>query len=470
MSPSVAHAVPTAGALRTLIRQKRRGHRQRSFWETFNDLYTLAWVFVVYGGVLVAGVRRHLTSVAPQASAEARWIMVAALFAGAGLVWQALRTVGPLLATPAEQAWALSAPVDRRAWLKPRFAALVAALGLGSAVVALATAVALRGGSLAWAALAGLAVGTALAAASVAAQDPDATHRWWARAPAWVLLGGGMLTTGAVVAAHYAGWALGLPRSSGVLLLTVLAVPLAAIALRAATRALGRLDRFTLGAGAQVASATVTAAVGLDPSLLSGVLEVRRWRRVGQVRSRHLGGGPFGPTLSRTWVLLRTELIRQTRRPAALALFAALALAQYAVAVAVPSAAPVTRLILAYLAAGRLSSGLRALAGSPGLRRAIGGAEWELRAAHLVVPTLGVALWWLLTWPTSGAPLGRSALLWMASVVAAAYRSATRPPMSYESAALETPFGQLPFDLIRQMVRGPDLLGMAIVVRMLTKG
>jgi hypothetical protein len=203
--------------------------------------------------------------------------------------------------------------------------------------------------------------------------------------------------------------------------------------------------------------------VGLDPSLLSGVLEMRRWRRVGRVSSR-----PFRfPRLGRTGALLQAELRRQMRRPGALGVWGALALAYYALVLVAPSWSAVGRLVLAYLAVGRLAPGLRALARSPGLRRALGGEEWPTRILHMVVPGLGAVLWWLATSPAGGSAPRPGEIFLVAGVVGAVYRSATRPPMSYGGAALETPIGMVPLELLTQMARGPDLLGATIVFKVL---
>lgn len=41
---------------------------------------------------------------------------------------------------------------------------------------------------------------------------------------------------------------------------------------------------------------------------------------------------------------------------------------------------------------------------------------------------------------------------------AAAYRVRTRPAISYDGLILETAVGQIPVDLLRQWLRGPDVL------------
>ncbi|MEK8105840.1 DUF6297 family protein [Micromonospora sp. M12] len=43
--------------------------------------------------------------------------------------------LGPLLVTPATQSWATSAPVDRRAWLAPRFVLLLLGAAAGTAAL-----------------------------------------------------------------------------------------------------------------------------------------------------------------------------------------------------------------------------------------------------------------------------------------------------------------------------------------------
>lgn len=55
------------------------------------------------------------------------------------------------------------------------------------------------------------------------------------------------------------------------------------------------------------------------------------------------------------------------------------------------------------------------------------------------------------------------------SGLAAAYRSATRRPIRYHGALIETPLGMLPIDLILKLARGPDLLGVVILTRLILR-
>ena len=188
---------------------------------------------------------------------------------------------------------------------------------------------------------------------------------------------------------------------------------------------------------------------------------------MGRVRSAPFRAWALGwaSHFARPWALLQAELRRQARRPAIFGVFAALGIAQYAMAVAMPGLATSTRIIGAYLVGIQLASGLRVVCRSRGLRRALGGKDLSVRAAHLVVPAAGIAIWWLATEGAGGAQADATTLFIVPGIVAAVLRTATRPPMKYDSVPLDTPFGTIPWSLIAQLVRGPDLLALLILVR-----
>lgn len=458
---------PPARAWRKRLRSTRRKHHDRTLGDVLTDIYIMLWVFGVYGGILGVALRNHLreASAIVGPGRQAYWIGMAVLFAAAGLVWLGARSMGPLLATAAEQTWGVSTPVDRRRWLTPRFGALVLSAGVLATVMALvAELLAGHIDTLGWACLAGSAYGVLLAASVIAVQG-DAPGSRWLRPGGWVLLGMGTLTALGVVAAHYAGMALPRPVMPSAAVLALVGLPLAVLAVSTAVRTLPHMDRARLSAGVDVAAATLSATVWLDPSLLSGVLEVRRWRHVGRVRSRGFKLGRYG----RRGVLLQAELRRQLRRPGALGVWAAMALALYAVALVVPAAVGAVRILFAYVAAGRFMGGLRTLARSPGLRRALGGSETEQRLVHLFLPAVGTVLWWILTAPAGGVHLNVLELVMVAGVVGAAYRAATRPPLSYGGAVIETPIGLVPLELILQMMRGLDVLSVVFILHAIAK-
>ena len=90
-----------------------------------------------------------------------------------------------------------------------------------------------------------------------------------------------------------------------------------------------------------------------------------------------------------------------------------------------------------------------------------------MRLTHLVIPALGTALWWVITSPAAGPYLGAAAVVLIAGVVAAAYRSATRSPMEYGGTGFDTPLGTFPVELLIQLARGPDLLGVVIILQLI---
>ncbi len=464
-------AVPArARALRAWLRRARGRHHTRPLGELLTDLYMVAWVAVVYGAAAAVEVRRFLkgsvgfTGLSPAQNG----LTVGVFLVVAALVWRGLRALGPLVVGPAEQAWCLATPLDRRGWLMPRLGTLlVIGAGVGAALAAVVALFAVRDTLAAWAAL-GAVVGVLGLALSVVAQAAPSQVRW----PGVVGLalgGAGLVALAGVSLSPTVGVALpsvewGAP---GLWALVGSFVALAAAA--RALGALGRLDRHALARGAPLVGAATTATTALDPSHFTSVVAARRWRAVGRLKSR-----PFRPWrlsgaghLARPWVLVQAELRRQLRRPGLVGVFVVLTVAQYAVAAAMPGLATSTRLIGAYLAGMGLSSGLRVIHRSRGLCRALGGRDLVLRASHLVAPAVGVALWWAVTRGAEGIQADLSTLVVLPGILGAVYRTATRPPMKYDSVPLDTPFGTIPWSLIGQLVRGPDLLAILIVVRVL---
>ncbi|MEV0717099.1 DUF6297 family protein, partial [Asanoa sp. NPDC050611] len=362
---------------------------------------------------------------------------------------------------PAVQSWLASTPLSRRSLLAPRFAGLLLAAALGAAVLGAAAAAIGRSGGYVWAAVAGLGWGTAFAAGAVAAQSwPTRRIRW----PATALAGVGGVVVLAVVLTHGLwGWAPGRPSGAVLPAVALAGLAPAAVLLVLAVRALPRIDRASLSTGARFASAASSAVLLLDPSMLAAVVENQRWRAVGRVRSGRFRAGP------RWWVLLQADVRRIARNRAAVGWWVALILAVYAVQAALPSVAGGVQVVAAFLAADRFAGGLRGISRSAGLRRAVGGGDGALKLTHLIVPTLVATLFWLATIPPVGAgPRWLPALL-VAGVAAAVYRAATRGPMVYGGSVAETPMGAIPVDMIRQVIRGPDLLAVLVAIQILIR-
>jgi hypothetical protein len=120
--------------------------------------------------------------------------------------------------------------------------------------------------------------------------------------------------------------------------------------------------------------------------------------------------------------------------------------------------------VAAYLAVDRLAGGLRTVARSASLRRALGGSNAELKMIHLVVPAIGLLAWWIATAWCGAASPPVVAVLVVIGVLGAVYRTATRPPMSYEADLADSPMGPIPTTLLRQLVRGPDLVALLVLI------
>jgi hypothetical protein len=419
---------PSAAEVRGLLRTNRRRHHEASAGEIFTDIYIILFVVALYGWAAVHALRGYLgpSTAATTVPGTRFWIAGAAVLAAAGLSWIGLRALGPLLSTPATTAWVVSSPIDRRDWLLPRWRwlSLGSTAAAGLLCLAGAAATGAKAGSLAATAAAGALWGLAGCALAVITQTSlaaDSTTRRRREGPAW------------------AWW----------------------------------IGRIMIAAGADLALGVVAAQAStalLDPSVLAGLVENRRWRSIGQVVSQPLRPGRLSrrfPRLALVRVLLRAELRRPLRHPGALVVWAALLLVMYAVAVAVPSVAAGAHIVLGYLAATRLTGGLRAVSRSPGLRRLLGGRDAVLRLVHLVVPAAGTLVWYLATVPAVRPGLVGLDLLLVPGIIFAAYRAATRPPVRYGGPVAETPFGTLPVDLLRQVLRGPDVIAALVVLQLL---
>ena len=469
LPPRTEPTVPPARVVRARLRHLRRRHRTGSLWDALTDAYVVVLALAAIALSMVSGLNGFLTSPAAvqQSSPATRyWIGTAAAVAAAGLAWHGLRAVGPLLVSPAAQTWAVSAPVERRAWLSSPLWWLLAGASGSGALVGLAGAFSVgvgRPADLGWWALAGASCGTAITALSAIAQGSRNHPRWVRR------LGTGLAGTGAgtallVVIGHFLEVPVPEPPLTGSAAAVAIAagtLPLAVLATIPARQALSGVDRASLTTGAQFFHAATSATVLLDTSLLTGLVETRRWQRRGLVRGR-----PFRPA-SRYLVLLQAEVRRLLRHPSALAGWGILLLAMYAVGVALPSAAPATHLVLGFLAAGRLTGGLRTLSRSRALRRAIGGGDTGLRLAHLVVPALGTAVWYALSRPVVPPAAGWLDVFLLIGLIGAAYRAATRPPAQYQGVMVESPAGLIPLDILSHHLRGIDVVVGLIFVQAL---
>ncbi|MBP2338593.1 hypothetical protein JOF41_004771 [Saccharothrix coeruleofusca] len=435
-------------------------------WRDRDQRAVLIGLIVIGSGMAVQLVRSALAR--PPAGASdvpPGWLSLATAASLIGVATLVLTATGPLVASPATVTWLLTTPLDRRAAVKTWYRALTAVGALAGVALGLVLSLLFHLGT-GWAALLGGAVGGGLVALAALAQIRREPWRWLPG----VTLTIGVLSALAGVVAERLGDAArdlvgGIGANAGSVLPAVAAVaaPAAIVLIGVVDRRLGELARPELTSGAAVTAAAATAGTFLDVTLLTGVLEVRRWQRRGRVRSRGLPAG-------RTRALLVADLRRISRSPGIALSWLLVALVPYVVVVEVPQWAAQAQLVTACVASHRLAGGLRAVCRSAALRRALGGTDASLRVTHLVVPAAGALVWCALTAPaTWGAhPLGW--LVAAVGAVATTYRLATRPPMDYHATLLDIGFGvMIPWGLLRQLFRGAGvLLLFSILMSLLT--
>ncbi|MFD9741850.1 DUF6297 family protein [Umezawaea sp. NPDC059074] len=433
----------TAKELRRSLRHYRADPRPLT--ARLSDLYGQALYVAIVGGLLVSAVNSGVRAVAVAGPARApdlvRWLVLLVALLAVALLCRAAMAVGPVLVSPAARTWLFSSPVDRRALLTPRFLVLLGVAAVTGGVLGLAVAPPL-----------GVPLGVLLCAALVEAQA-SRRRTALARHGITVLVACLAVAAGVLAAKPTIAWPTWTPH---LLIVGAVLVVAAAVAAWHAHRVLARMSRGALSDGAEIAAVTATATTFLDPSLLSGTMLLRQARATATVRPVRFRGG-------RRMAVLRAELARHTRHPLAPLVFCALLPLPYlAERLAAPNAVAAVHVVCVFLVADRFARGLRLVCGSPALRRTLGGSDLELRTLHLALPTTAALLWTLATPIVTAPHLALSVL----GAVAALYRSATRPPMQFESPLLDTPMGTMPIGLITRLLRGPGLLMVVAAVQL----
>jgi uncharacterized protein DUF6297 len=461
--------VPAARAVRAYRRSVLRAHGRGLLRAALGTTWDVLVGAAVLGGLGVQAGRRLVggfpaeRELAPAATAG--WLLAAGAVAVLGAAVRGLAAAGPLSAQPAALTWIFTGPVDRAGLLAPRLwfsAAGATALGAG-----LGALFPLPADPAAPTILAATAAGATLAAAAfttTAARQSGAVRaaRWSGSAVGSVLLTvaavGGLVVAVAQLADRPVA-----PAPAGPILIgaAAAAAVLAVVAGRRARAGLGRLDRGALASGGALVLGVSASVAWLDTGLLRGIAADRRWRQRATVRSRRLTG--TGPP-----VLVRADLRRLARQPGRVVGWAALAVVPYVVAaVAAPIWTAVAQVLAGALAVGGLTSGLRAIADQPGLRRMLPLDDRTQQTLHTILPAVGALVWAAATTPalaavagdrTGAEPALASAAAAAIGALAAAVRAATRPPLDYGSVSTpDVGFGSAPVGLIAQVLRGADV-------------
>ncbi|WP_407445977.1 DUF6297 family protein [Rhodococcus sp. (in: high G+C Gram-positive bacteria)] len=368
------------------------------------------------------------------------WVVGAALLV-AGIA--AARALGPLTASTERAFWLLSTPVDRASMLRPGVVTVFAAgAGAGAAGGRLA---AFAGTVEQWPPLTacGAVLGLGVAALALLVQARVLPTRTLPVVQILTAALGGAVAavcaTGTVVPV-FGTW----PPAA------VVALPALAMCCAALLRC-GRITAAELNERAEITAAARTSLIGLDPTLVVRVHDAGAWKRVAARRSRALPPG-------RTRALVRADLLRNLRRPSPFATTAVAVCAAWALgATTQPVVAGWVQLSAVYAATLVFSTGLRDLASKPDLRAMLGAADRDLYRPLMVVPACAAAAVTAVTAPVTGWSPSVSAIV-AAGACVAVYRLRTRPATEYDGLVLETAVGQVPLDLIRQWMRGPDSL------------
>jgi hypothetical protein len=447
-------------ALRGWIRRTQWSHRSRS--ETAGTVYFVLLFAAVVGGMVHRPVAALFWPHAPDASRPAGAALVAA---GTGVLFLAMRRLGPLGLSRPAASWLLPAPVSRRRLLAPSlWLAVGLAAGSGAVLgVAVVGHVLARPAPGAVTALVGALAGVLLLLVALAAQ---AGHGWPAVADN---------LAGLLVAAGLAGFvvdsamdappaAVTWPSSAAVLTAIVLAV-LDAVLLAVAMARLGGTPNERILESATTFGTLLDSAFGVEPSFVTDMLERRYWARR---RLRSMRVCPRVP------VLVAQDLLLVRRRPRRLLLLAgAVALpALFAHAPRVLLAAAV--LIGGMVAAGSPAGNIRTDAANPVMLRLLG-LDWRRAIAQrLWVPAVLAGIWYTASLALLDALADLPAGPWTALGPAlapvgavAAVRKGRVGMVRNDLLPLDTPMGTLSPGPLLSSVVGPDalLLGLPTVIQ-----
>ncbi|HET8614580.1 MAG TPA: DUF6297 family protein [Actinomycetales bacterium] len=454
-TPSLPTAsVPSARRLRQALRRaRRRSGAAKPLGETLQDVYVTLFALAMLVAVAGPSAARVLRDVEGRAAttALAASLVTATLLAAAGAALGALLLVGPVVRDPADATWLLASPVRRRGLLAPPALLLVIAGAVAGVVVALAASVLVpRSSVLTWC-LAGAAGGVVVVALAVVAQ-PRQRVRAVVRRCSTVLTAASLVVLVVGLAAgdrapvtfpHGYGWLAG----TGAVALVLLALVPAS---------LDRLRRQELTAGAGLALGLRATVTALDGSFVAETLRARRLLERGLVRRRRLA--------ARGWSALLVADARRVQRswrslavPLALVPVAWMAARLYG-----DLAAVVAVVVVAWSAAGATAAGLRTVARSRGIARALPFTDLDLRAAYSVAPTATALLAGLVTAAVCGQPLWFAVPAASCALAGVLRTSAGRRPVKWELQAA-SPMGAMPVGAVMSYLVGIDVVAVTAV-------
>lgn len=371
------------------------------------------------------------------------------------VLMKAVAALGPIAIDPMNRHWLFSSPVSRGALLAPRFAMTTAAGAIaGLLLVRVSTLVTVISVPWWWwCGLVGATLGAGVVGFGVVRQldrRADSLYR------AAILT---VVVVGTVCCASSFAPTPSMP-SPVMLILVSGAILVSGIGVALGARSLHRLNFVALSTGSDLATALSVSMIMIDTSVLSAIVTSRKWRLIGAVRSRRFRWGGLK-------ALIEADTWRVRRDHGSVRLLVLLGALPYAIGPIVgPVTLPAVVLLSAVAVASRFGGGLRDVNASSAFRALLGGSDVGIRLAHLVVPAAAVSIVFVACLP----------ILWHTSVLAVAvipvvallalYRSTSRPPLDYGGLILETPVGQIPVDILRQLLRGPLVVAAAIAMQL----
>jgi hypothetical protein len=433
---------------KALRRARHRSGAAKPLGETLENVYIALFgvaMLIALGGPATGRVLRDVDARAASPTLAAAMV-AATLLAAAGATLGALLLVGPLVRDPADATWLLSSPVRRRGLLAPPTALLLAVGAVAGSVVALVASVLVPNASVAaWCATG--AAGGALTVALAIIVQPHRRLRAGLRRASTLLTGAALvdLVIGLasddrlhLVLPSGQGWALG-----------VVAVAVAALAL--VPRALDRLRRQELTAGAGLALGLRATVTTLDGSFVAETLRARRLLERGLVRRRRLAGQHWA-------ALVVADLRRVSRSPRALVVpMALIPVAWMFARLYGDIAAAAAVALVGWAAAGASCAGLRTVARSRALARCLPLSDVDLRAAHCAVPAAVALLATTATAAVCGQPLWYAGPATACALAGVLRTSAGRPPIKW---GLQTasPMGAMPVGAVMSYAVGIDVV------------
>jgi Family of unknown function (DUF6297) len=456
-------AVP-GGPLRRRLRASSRTQLPARTWlaRIYEWIFAAAMLAALGAGAL-RPVWRYLSGPGSAAPPSPSRLFLAAtlLLVFSAMIWT-LRMVGPIGASSAIRFWLLSAPVRRRDLLRPRFLVLIFAVASVAALIAIPIAHAASAAALPTIAAA-IAGAITVATASVWGQASDAVdralHGIGQALGAVSIVGFGSLATG--FGRMAANSALRAPPDVIAALLAALLIAAVACAW-GAYRALDRIDVSVLSRSQGLWTAGHAAISSLDVFMLSEFVTEQRARATGRVRSALLGPRYAG-------ALIRAEWARIRRQPGPIVGAVVVGLVWWGCRPVLSGPAlACLALVGGYCVVLPMTSTLRQLAASPGLRSQFAPHDRGLAGASTAVCVLAALLWAAVVLPGIMPWSATVAVILVLGLIAAVYRTVTRPALDYSAPPVMTPLGPLPLELWRQVVRGPLLLLMLLILVLIT--